>query len=175
MDAEAGSADAETDAEAGSADADTTGDGDGDTTGDGDGDTAGDGDGDTGLPPECSNGMMDPGETDVDCGGICGDNCDDGDDCLEDTDCINAMCVEGVCGDPVCDPDGSNTCQGCLQQQCCQSIVECMEDPACVCWFECIQHNNDFMPCKESCMVGNVGTITSCANSQCNYEGACGV
>jgi hypothetical protein len=53
-------------------------------------------------------------------------------------------------------------------------MIDCFADDACTCWFECITHNNDFAGCQDSCNVGNIGPITSCANSRCNYAGACG-
>ena len=166
MEAEVGSADGN-DAETG----DTMSSGDGD----GDGDEGGDGDGDGEVPPSCFNGMQDGDETDIDCGGSCLDTCLDGGTCLVDEDCINGPCNMGVCKDPVCDPDESNGCQGCLQQQCCDNMIACFEDPDCVCWFECISHNNDFAPCQDACNIGNIGPITSCANSKCGDLGACGV
>ncbi|MEM7156759.1 MAG: hypothetical protein AAF799_28175 [Myxococcota bacterium] len=43
-------------------------------------------------PGDCNNGVMDGSETDVDCGGPQCDGCDDGDDCLEDGDCISQAC-----------------------------------------------------------------------------------
>ena len=144
-----------------------------DGNGDGDGDASGDGDGD--LPPSCSNGVQDGDETDLDCGGVCGDTCKDGDRCKVDDDCINSPCNEEVCKDPVCAPGDNNGCQACLQQECCDSIINCFDDPKCACWFECISHNNDFSPCQTACDVGNIGPITSCANSRCNTADACAV
>ncbi|MFO7563917.1 MAG: hypothetical protein R6X02_14820 [Enhygromyxa sp.] len=162
------------DMSSGDGDGDSTGDGDGESTGDGDGESTGDGDGDE-LPPSCFNGVQDGDETDVDCGGSCGDTCLDGDLCMVDGDCITGLCNTGVCKDPVCNPDESNSCQGCLQQQCCDNMIACFEDPGCVCWFECISHNNDFGPCQDACNIGNIGPITSCANSKCGDVDACGV
>ena len=154
-----------------------SGDGDGDASGDGDGDASGDGDGDGDgdLPPTCFNGVQDGDETDVDCGGMCQNTCLDGGLCMIDGDCIADLCNMGVCKDPVCDPTNSNGCQGCLQQQCCDSMIDCFQDPSCVCWFECISHNNDFEPCKTACNIGNIGPITSCANSVCNTADACAI
>ncbi|HET6584556.1 MAG TPA: hypothetical protein VFG69_13935 [Nannocystaceae bacterium] len=47
------------------------------------------------TPPACDDGVQNGDETDVDCGGSCGNTCGTGDDCLVGTDCI----------DDVCDPD----------------------------------------------------------------------
>jgi hypothetical protein len=52
---------------------------------------------------ECMNGMQDPGETDVDCGGPCVDDndgsgkCNDGQLCEIDNDCESDFCDGGVC------------------------------------------------------------------------------
>lgn len=181
---EAGTADGTADgSESGTAEGSTTnGDMDGtadataDTTTDATADTTADtGDGTTGIDPNCSNGVLDEGETDIDCGGVCGMTCFDGDDCIDDGDCKDSPCNMGVCNDPVCNPEQNNGCQGCLQQQCCDQMIACFDDPGCTCWFECISHNNDFAPCQDACNVGNIGTITSCANSKCNTEDACAV
>ncbi len=51
------------------------------------------------LPPACDDGVVNGDETDVDCGGSCPADCDDGEDCLADDDCTSQ----------ICDP-GSNTC-----------------------------------------------------------------
>ncbi len=61
------------------------------------------------APPFCSNSKLDPGETDVDCGGRDCPKCGEGDTCGVDGDCI-----EGVCGDdekcaaPECDDQVKN-------------------------------------------------------------------
>lgn len=129
----------------------------------------------SGGGPGCANGVQDGDESDVDCGGSC-EPCPDGKVCNEPDDCLSMMCVEQVCGDPVCaDELMDNTCQACLKASCCESLVSCFQDTYCTCWFGCIQHNNDFEPCKTQCMGNNSpGEVTSCANSQCNYDGACG-
>jgi hypothetical protein len=81
------------------------GDGDGDgETGDGDGDT---GDGDTGEPANCSNGILDGDETDVDCGGSCAP-CEDGLSCVEQTDCVSQVCQDLACQAPRCDDGVQN-------------------------------------------------------------------
>ena len=51
-----------------------------------------------GMP--CSNGIIDPGETDVDCGGTCvpeGKKCQNGQRCVVGSDCISNYCVNGIC------------------------------------------------------------------------------
>jgi hypothetical protein len=50
------------------------------------------------VDPTCANGMLDPEETDVDCGGACGPTCDIGEDCISDDDCISDNCGDdGSC------------------------------------------------------------------------------
>ncbi len=48
------------------------------------------------LADNCSNGVLDPRETDVDCGGVCGP-CDVGLLCLLGTDCQTGVCELGRC------------------------------------------------------------------------------
>ncbi|KIG16836.1 hypothetical protein DB30_03998 [Enhygromyxa salina] len=82
-----------------------TGDGDGDLeTGDGDGDLeTGDGDGDgDGDSENCDNAALDPGESDVDCGGPCAP-CEDGLACVEPQDCASQVCDDSICATPACD------------------------------------------------------------------------
>ncbi len=70
----------------------------------------------------CSNGVIDEGETDVDCGGsLCGP-CADDKACLMNSDCIDQRCIENhclhtscvtlTCVDGVCDPV-SGDCHSC--------------------------------------------------------------
>jgi hypothetical protein len=68
----------------------------------------------------CVNGVLDSGETDVDCGGICaslkGQKCTNGKSCEDDTDCISGTCgsaktcakLGDLDGDSV--PDSSDNC-----------------------------------------------------------------
>jgi plastocyanin len=47
--------------------------------------------------PGCANGVQDPGEADIDCGGTCAMPCPSGSSCTVDTDCSSAMCHAGAC------------------------------------------------------------------------------
>jgi plastocyanin len=47
--------------------------------------------------PGCANGVQDPGEADVDCGGTCATPCSAGSSCSLDTDCSSAMCHAAEC------------------------------------------------------------------------------
>jgi hypothetical protein len=68
-------------------------------------------------PDPCTNGVKDPGETDVDCGGTCG-RCDIGKTCTVRNDCKSARCV-GTCqacldnSEPQCGLDTGGGACGC--------------------------------------------------------------
>ena len=50
---------------------------------------------------DCSNGVKDPFETDVDCGGVCvalGKKCNNTQNCSVDSDCQSDSCLNGTCG-----------------------------------------------------------------------------
>ncbi|MCA9693344.1 MAG: hypothetical protein KC636_27360 [Myxococcales bacterium] len=131
---------------------------------------------DTCQQPSCDDGIKNGDETDVDCGGPCGPTCDDGELCNIDDDCVSMACSGlGECVPPVCVvTDMDNECRGCIKESCCDSVADCVLDPDCSCWLDCIEYNNDFDPCKTQCGInGNPGPITACANSKCNFEGAC--
>src|SRR5690349_16302956 len=51
---------------------------------------------DGGIPEQCMNGVQDPNETDIDCGGIC-PYCDVGKHCHGSDDCIDRICSGNVC------------------------------------------------------------------------------
>ena len=180
---EAGTNDGTADAEAG------TNDGTGD--GDGDGD-AGDGDGDGDGDDPCQNGMMDPDETGVDCGGVCVEvnpeneddvegQCNEGDPCETIEDCVAGECTEegicNVCPDempPEFDPMdlGYNECQSCLLSNCCDAVIACFADiPKCVCWFNCVENTGATQTCMDQCGNGNIGGINSCMNNACKADG----
>ena len=46
--------------------------------------------------PDCSNGVRDTKETDVDCGGEC-QKCADEKKCAKDADCLSEYCAQGAC------------------------------------------------------------------------------
>ncbi|MFP4111398.1 MAG: hypothetical protein ACLFUO_00195 [Candidatus Woesearchaeota archaeon] len=50
------------------------------------------------IEESCSNGELNSGESDIDCGGPC-KNCENGDDCNLDSDCMSGTCLDtGICG-----------------------------------------------------------------------------
>ena len=81
----------------------------------------------------CTNGVKDPGEIAVDCGGPC-PGCDDGTPCGADADCASGTCVEGVCCDDAC-ASGCMTCRGDMnggRPGACANVVV-NEDPKAAC------------------------------------------
>jgi hypothetical protein len=58
---------------------------------------------------DCDNGVLDGTETDVDCGGGCGQQCATGADCGVGADCVSGFCADGVCCNSAC----TATCMAC--------------------------------------------------------------
>ena len=102
----------------------------------------------------CDNGVKDPEETDVDCGGSCGSTCEIGELCADDVDCITLTCDGTACvPDPACadgmqgpsetDVDCGGPCgptcetnEGCIQDlDCasdyCQLSSSTCQEPSC--------------------------------------------
>jgi hypothetical protein len=134
---------------------------------------------------ECSNGMVDPNETDVDCGDDCvivnPDNmndvegqCNQGEMCNDPTDCVAGDCIDNAC-DVCAVQDQYTTCQTCLVTECCLQVQECLADiPKCVCWFNCIgTMGSTVQGCMDTCGNGNIGTINACLNNSCKGPGEC--
>ncbi len=48
------------------------------------------------LPLTCTNGVIDPGETDLDCGGPCAP-CEPGKKCVSSSDCVTEVCTMNLC------------------------------------------------------------------------------
>jgi len=106
---------------------------------------------DTCQPPsgDCADGMQNGDETDVDCGGSCPMQCDDGEGCIVDIDCVSGNCDPDTmtCG-PACDDgvqngdetdvDCGGSCpmdcddgEGCLVGEDCVSMVCDPDDMTC--------------------------------------------
>ena len=144
---------------------------------------------DTGGDP-CANGMMDPGETDVDCGGVCvfvnpnnpndiEGQCTDGEMCQSVEDCVAGECDDqdicNVCPGmpPEFDPMdlGYNSCQSCLLSNCCDAVIDCFTNiEQCVCWFNCVTDTGATQQCMDECGNGNIGQINSCMNNSCKAD-----
>ncbi len=60
---------------------------------------------DTSEPDPCLNGVQEPWESDVDCGGPICEPCGVDQGCKVDADCTTAICAQGVCSDDPCEVD----------------------------------------------------------------------
>ncbi len=49
------------------------------------------------LAPNCTDGLKNQDETDVDCGGLNCGACEDTQNCLTDTDCSSKLCTDNIC------------------------------------------------------------------------------
>jgi hypothetical protein len=126
--------------------------------------------------------QLDPGETDIDCGGDCvtvdpnnmndiEGQCGQGGVCLDDVDCVAGNCVDDACD--VCSPvDGYSACALCLIGGCCDAVTTCLADiPKCVCWFNCIDEpGSSVQACMDECGNGNIGMIQSCISNNCSLD-----
>lgn len=85
--------------------------------------------------PGCSNGALDPGETDVDCGGSC-PRCSTGKTCATNADCTSKVCDNGnKCAAPTCvdnvknqsesDVDCGGSCPDCPDGKACNDNNDC--------------------------------------------------
>jgi hypothetical protein len=61
-------------------------------------------------PTTCANTVLDPGETDVDCGGPNCPQCANGKSCTSSTDCQSGVCSAGVCQSTSCQPGHQVPC-----------------------------------------------------------------
>ncbi len=68
---------------------------------------AGVADADAGVASNCSDGVQNGNESDVDCGGSCA-ACAPGNKCQVATDCESWVCAAGVCAEPQCDDGVKN-------------------------------------------------------------------
>jgi cathepsin B len=118
------------------------GDGSGQLAGDGDGAAAAAvaNDGEGGPPEHCTDGNLDYGETDIDCGNLCS-GCAAGLHCVMDTDCISGVCeADNTCADTPppehctdgnldygeTDIDCGNLCSGCAAGLHCVMDTDCI-------------------------------------------------
>jgi hypothetical protein len=94
--------------------------------------------GETGSDPgaNCSDGVQNDAETDVDCGGPYCNPCGEGQSCAADTDCATGSCVGNVCVQASCadgvkngdetDVDcGGSSCDACADNQGCALGADC--------------------------------------------------
>ncbi|PKN55097.1 MAG: hypothetical protein CVU56_22950 [Deltaproteobacteria bacterium HGW-Deltaproteobacteria-14] len=104
----------------------------------------------------CANGVLDPIETDVDCGGFCGP-CAGGLRCAVATDCATLDCVGGVCAASAAScsdgrTNGFETDVDCGGSSC----PACSATRACVVPSDCI---------SESCEAGACAVPASCSDA----------
>jgi formylglycine-generating enzyme required for sulfatase activity len=95
--------------------------------------------GDAGVPPSCSDTILDNLETDVDCGGTVCHQCIDGKKCVASTDCVGGFCdpIKKKCATPSCTDtkvDGKETDVDCGGGTCakCSFGKKCILDGDCV-------------------------------------------
>lgn len=60
-------------------------------------------------PTHCGDGVLSPGETDVDCGGICPVRCAPGSACAVADDCVFGVCTDETCDLPAVGPEPTGT------------------------------------------------------------------
>ncbi|TVQ96887.1 MAG: hypothetical protein EA398_15310 [Deltaproteobacteria bacterium] len=97
------------------------------------------------TPGPCDNGVLDEGETDVDCGGTaCVARCERGLRCLADGDCRDGLicggagrCVEPGCGDGLRNFDETDVDCGGPTCAPCRAGSRCLEDDDCMGSFVC--------------------------------------
>lgn len=72
---------------------------------------------------------------------------------------------EDVCRSPF---DGS--CMSCIQESCCEALLECIDSPDCACLLGCLEFAPDFLSCVgiPACQ-GGFGTqqLAACAGFEC--------
>ncbi|MEM4246717.1 MAG: hypothetical protein QXF14_00115 [Candidatus Woesearchaeota archaeon] len=97
------------------------------------------------MPAACSNGVVDAGETDIDCGGEC-PGCNDGMKCNANTDCLSGFCDDGLCALAGCDDgvkNGNETDVDCGGGVC----LACSDNKTCVQNSDCLSNSCNFGVC----------------------------
>jgi len=105
--------------------------------------------------PHCSDGQLNNGESDVDCGGECtacasGLACVSGDDCQSHV-CTDSVCAQPTCADGVLNGDeterdcGGSTCSACDPGQSCKVGTDCSSNTctAGTCALVCVDGTGD--------------------------------
>jgi len=99
-----------------------------------------DSDSDSDDSDPCDNGIQEPWESDIDCGGPICVACDLGQACKVDSDCDSAICADGLCSDNPCEQ--ANACP-LIAAPCLQSLC----DPELGCVLEPVPNGN---PCSDT-------------------------
>lgn len=115
----------------------------------------------------CGDGVTNGSETDTDCGGDCGPNCDLGQVCVGGQDCLTGYCADGTCATlPLgiaCDSNSSCSSGFCASGVCCSS--ECLGGCN-----SCAQAGSE-----GTCAPLPAGSDGRCPGSVCTGNGDCGV
>jgi hypothetical protein len=110
------------------------------------------------IAPQCSNGSLDTGETDIDCGGTMCPGCENTDDCVVGGDCVSGFCNSSlVCAACMADGNCNSATQYCAAGVCMPKLTDgttCASNGQCE---------------SASCVASSIGPI--CCNSACT--GAC--
>lgn len=89
-------------------------------------DDAAPGDGGTPVVASCANGVIDPGELGIDCGGTC-KSCD-GAGCTDGTQCSSGSCTGGKCDPPPTKTCGVGLPKTCGDGEACAQDLDCGSD-----------------------------------------------
>ncbi|HXS16792.1 MAG TPA: hypothetical protein VN764_06370, partial [Polyangiaceae bacterium] len=88
--------------------------------------------------PSCSDDAQSPGETDIDCGGVCGPTCGIDQRCEKDTDCTSDSCQARRCVAASCIDNKQNNgetdidCGGSLCSGTCEVGERCLSNSDCL-------------------------------------------
>ena len=135
------------------------------------------------APPDgpvdpCANGAKDPGESAIDCGGVC-PACDAGETCSTDADCVSLDCNDGFCK-ARCDDgvkDGLETgidcggpCNDCPEGEGCLEDDDCASE-ACGVELLCLSHCENAVKDADETDIDCGGLVCS----PCGYGATCKV
>jgi len=131
-----------------------------------------------GVCSNCTNGIKDSDETDIDCGGSCPLKCN-GQACADGAECKSTFCADGVCCNGAC---GANAvCKSCDlpgKAGTCSVVTNGLTDPdSCMSGYACNGTANG------SCeLIGNkkllgeaCASSNECFNGRCSAGGFCGL
>ena len=109
-------------------------------------------------PATCTDAVKNGEETDVDCGGSCG-QCDDGKACEVRGDCASDVCKGGKCITPVCDDEAKNGSE---------TDVDCggPDCPRCADLLACATADD----CKSGVCTGGVCQVPTCDDTVMNGD-----
>ncbi len=152
--------------------------------------------------PPCENGVRDPDETGIDCGGTCG-KCP-GEACTGPSDCGSGSCENGTCQAPIGDPNGPSATDGkqnngetdvdcggpnapkCSDGKSCEADGDCVDDWCKPDTKKCVAPRNDDgvkngtetdVDCGgqsgKKCAEGLACVADTDCNGACNYANKC--